>query len=1135
MAIKFLNTVAVDTNVLYVNAATNKVGIGTAAPESELHVNGNVLLSNNKELRWLNSAGAQESILELNGSDLLSLTSPGRIRIVPDGNAAIDLFSGHNTKYVMSSVHSWEDNNSNVALRITAGGNVGIGTDSPSQKLEVAGNIELGTGGYIYGDTTTSYLRLNTAVGSLLGYSNAYIGLGPSFVYNVGGSEKFRIQSSTGYVGIGTTSPSKKLTVNGQTQFYEYSGAHLTNAAHSNFNFDTLANNSSSLSGGSLGAFIKVTGSPTGATGTWSAIRSRAYGENTQGNTDNLINFFAEYRNYTSTNAVTLNHHAGLKVQSLGVGGLATVTNNYGVYLDVGTAATNNYGVYQAGASVKNFFQGNVGIGTTSPSEKLDVAGNISVYNSYAAGASLFLNHSNQYSSSIIKSIADTIDSQDSGSSMLRFYTNDNSTTSPTVALDLTSESNAIFYGKVGIGTTSPSEKLDVAGNTIVRGDIVSRDTYPSIYVDHSGTAMGGIRADATNKLELKTLTTAPLSFQVNSSEKMRIQTNGNVGIGTTSPSSKLQVSADNGDGITLQHGASNAFYILRSGNDDTIIKQTRNYTSKISISTLADSGTHESSGLNIVGQGSGLKSNIGIGTNSPSEKLEVLGYAKASTGFKAGNYTILNESGNETSLGNSAYYPMFFKTNNSVRMTISNGGNVGIGTTSPTNYKLQVNGTVESSAFSVEGASARIFAPSGANYNGSGVQTGFLIAKLPDNGASGINNMMTGVIRVFDYAHNESFDVHFAGYWYSGYNWTNCSAWIDSTADVDRNFTVRFGRMTGSAGANTRPYITIGEATSAWTYCKFSVINFEPGHSNLQAYKWDKGWSMEINATSPGNVLVTKSNAQVNNWQRNGQNVYYGSGTGKVGIGTASPSHLLTLEAESSAVLKIKDTTQGATLLAFSQDSNSHIGTYSEHPLVFDTNSTEAMRITSAGRVGIGTTTPSAALEVVGGIKLLDNYPLTWATSNTRIFGQSGYMQLQVAGSDAMRLTSAGNVGIGNIAPGEKLEVSGNVKAETLIATDLTDGYVPYSKSGTLGLQDSKIYTQGAGIGVGTTTLAAGCHITSLSDISATGYRVSAMQTAPAARNSTGTLGEIRITSNYIYVCYATNSWSRVALATSW
>jgi len=140
--------------------------------------------------------------------------------------------------------------------------------------------------------------------------------------------------------------------------------------------------------------------------------------------------------------------------------------------------------------------------------------------------------------------------------------------------------------------------------------------------------------------------------------------------------------------------------------------------------------------------------------------------------------------------------------------------------------------------------------------------------------------------------------------------------------------------------------------------------------------------------------------------------------------------------------------------------------------------------------------------------------------------------MYLQGNGSNVILPNAVSRLGIGTTNPSQKLEVDGNVKAETLIATDLNDGYVPYSKSGTLGLQDSKIYTQGAGIGVGTTTLAAGCHITSLSNISATGYRVSAMQTAPSSRGDTGTLGEIRITADYIYVCYATNSWKRVAIA---
>jgi len=78
-----------------------------------------------------------------------------------------------------------------------------------------------------------------------------------------------------------------------------------------------------------------------------------------------------------------------------------------------------------------------------------------------------------------------------------------------------------------------------------------------------------------------------------------------------------------------------------------------------------------------------------------------------------------------------------------------------------------------------------------------------------------------------------------------------------------------------------------------------------------------------------------------------------------------------------------------------------------------------------------------------------------------------------------------------------------------------------------------AKMIINNGNVGIGTTSPSQKLEVDG--EVLSDGYRVSAMQTAPAARNSTGTLGEIRITSNYIYVCYATNSWSRVALATSW
>ena len=91
----------------------------------------------------------------------------------------------------------------------------------------------------------------------------------------------------------------------------------------------------------------------------------------------------------------------------------------------------------------------------------------------------------------------------------------------------------------------------------------------------------------------------------------------------------------------------------------------------------------------------------------------------------------------------------------------------------------------------------------------------------------------------------------------------------------------------------------------------------------------------------------------------------------------------------------------------------------------------------------------------------------------------------------------------------------------------------MPWSRNGTVGLQDSEIYQDNGQIGIGTTTLSQALNVNG--DVLADGYRLSAMQTAPTGKGDTGTLGEIRITQNYIYVCYATNSWSRVALQTSW
>ena len=178
----------------------------------------------------------------------------------------------------------------------------------------------------------------------------------------------------------------------------------------------------------------------------------------------------------------------------------------------------------------------------------------------------------------------------------------------------------------------------------------------------------------------------------------------------------------------------------------------------------------------------------------------------------------------------------------------------------------------------------------------------------------------------------------------------------------------------------------------------------------------------------------------------------------GRVGIGTSSPNYELQINsASSSSALQITYSgsgTGGADGLYIGANTGGAAVIQREAlPLSLWTDGTERMRIDSAGLVGIGTSAPTQSLEVAGNIQSTVNGTssiLALSGDNTNysalrlrqsstvsrlenlIAGTGAYTPIAInaGGSERIRVTTAGNVGIGTTTPTTALDVNGVASA---------------------------------------------------------------------------------------------------------
>lgn len=192
-----------------------------------------------------------------------------------------------------------------------------------------------------------------------------------------------------------------------------------------------------------------------------------------------------------------------------------------------------------------------------------------------------------------------------------------------------------IISGEVGIGTTSPASRLDIQGDSNITSRLsltrtdVGRTTVLSANADSPACPFVGSQSDDN------------FAIYTNNSAKMLIDTNGNVGIGTTEPDFLLDL-VQNGGGVQLQMGRSNT-------NPGTAWMGADINGFHLGVGEYAAAGGNvgDPNGFTVSATG-----NVGIGTATPSSKLEVDGDIKAAgdvIAFSASDERLKNNISNIT------------------------------------------------------------------------------------------------------------------------------------------------------------------------------------------------------------------------------------------------------------------------------------------------------------------------------------------------------------------------------------------------------------------------------------------------------------------------------------------------------
>jgi hypothetical protein len=938
-----------------VYVGNGNVGIGTTSTAAVLHVADSGLAPN---LIAFQNGSTNRGYLGFDGTNSIKLSSSGAARMVfmMSTNYVMSISTGLNVgigttgasaKLTVlgtegSAVPTFEtkDQSGNITTSVLGNGNMGIGSSVPSEKLDVLGTVKaaafIGDGSGLTGISAGSGGWSDGGANVYLATSTDNVGIGtsvPRASLEVAGGAYFMGAN----VGIGSSAPQKALDVQGDVAFkgstgntiimdgsniYNNGGLYFTDTQGATFRGPLLNDTT-------VGWYIR-----NQYNGGTLALQTETSGGST--NSDQLV---------LVGNTGNVGIGSSSPVQKLEVIGTvkATAFVGDGSGLTGVVASSSVWG--RSGTNIyPTVLTDNVGIGSSTPAARLVLAnptgstylriescndcggdafsavdlGQTAAFSGVSFNRLLqklnFNTNSNGYQFTLDNTSNVGLSSGTPGA---RLDIVGSGTTSATRALTIRDSTAAakvtvLDNGNVGIGTSVPQVKLQVAGDLNVGVDGAAERHF-NVYSDVAGAYFaidnygnyGGHYSYGMNNFAFdNTMAGGYITFWTSDGtqyERMRIDSNGNVGINSSAPRARLDVEGS----VYLGNGNVGINSSAPSQRVDVIgtVKATAFIGDGSGLTGLAAAGGWSDGGANVyLTTGT---DNVGIGSAAPQAKLELVGSGTTS----ATKALVIRDSAL------------------AARLTVLDNGNVGIGTSQPSN-----GFQVKNSVVSIDGGT--LYVSSGSNTTHSFYNTG-------------------GALLAY----------------------TGATKYVSINTNQSNNMLTVNGSV--AVGA-----IDAGPANGIYVYGNAGI-----GSSAPQA-KLDVEGSVYI---GNGNVGIGVQNSPANLGV-----------LGTILLAGTTPTMWM-YENDASANNVIWDTSINSEQLTMRaiNDAYSVAGNWLE---VDRTGTTIDKVVFPNGNVGIGSSVPQTKLDVVG-------------TVTATVFSGS-----------AAQFTSAGNVGIGSSAPQQKLVVVGNI-----------------------------------------------------------------------------------------------------------